>query len=77
MAPKIKPVIDLKRLHEKVQLFVIKDDMTYTEAIIEVCDQLDIEPQEMARIIKGPLKDKLRVEAQDRNILKNKPTRLL
>jgi hypothetical protein len=73
----IKPVIDIKRLHERVQKYVIKDNMSYTEAIIEVCEQLDIEPQDMAKIIKGPLKDKLAAEAQDRNIIKSKTAKLL
>jgi len=38
--------------------------------IIEICEQMEIDPEDMAKIVKGPLKSKLQVEAMDRNIIK-------
>jgi len=68
----IEPVITPKKLAERVEFLVEKDQMTHTEAIIEVCEELELEPEDMAKIIKkGPLKNKLEVEATKRNIIKS------
>lgn len=74
--PKQKPVIvpklTLTELIELVETLVRHDKMSYAEAICEVCEQKQLEPEDAAKLIKkGPLKNKLEVEATKRNILKS------
>jgi len=73
----IEPVITPKKLAERVEFLVEKDKMTHTEAIIEVCEELELEPEDMAKLVKkGPLKEKLQAEALNRNIIKSTTAKL-
>jgi hypothetical protein len=73
----IEPVITPKKLAERVEFLVEKDQMTHTEAIIEVCEELELEPEDMAKLVKkGPLKEKLQAEALNRNIIKRTTAKL-
>jgi uncharacterized protein YdhG (YjbR/CyaY superfamily) len=66
----IKPAITKEQLKLQVEKLVHGDGMTYTEAIIEICERMEIDPEDIAKLVKGPLKNKLEVEAMDRNIIK-------
>jgi hypothetical protein len=66
----IKPSITKEELRIQVEKLVTQDHMTYTESIIEICERKQIDPEDMAKLVKGPLKLKLEVEAMDRNIIK-------
>jgi len=66
----IKPSITKEELRIQVEKLVTQDGMTYTESIIEICERNQIDPEDMAKLVKGPLKLKLEVEAMDRNIIK-------
>jgi len=66
----IKPVITSDELRIKVEKYVHGDQMSYTEAIVDICKDKEIDPEDIAKIIKGPLKDKLEAEAMERNIIK-------
>lgn len=59
-------------LINKVLSHVKNEDLTHSEAILEVCEEYGIEPEDIATLITGPLKEKLRVEAMRRNILPNR-----
>jgi hypothetical protein len=75
--PTIRTKLTLPELIEKVEFLVRKDNMTYTEAIIEVCEQKELEPEDVAKLIKkGPLKNKLEVEATKRNIVQSNTSTL-
>ena len=75
--PTIKTKLTFPELIEKVEFLVRKDNMTYTEAIIEVCEQKELAPEDVAKLIKkGPLKNKLEVEATKRNIVKSNTSTL-
>ena len=70
--PTIKTKVNITELIEKVEFLVKQDDMSYSEAIVEICEQKEIEPEDIAKLIKkGPLRNKLEVEAAKRNILKS------
>lgn len=70
--PTIVAKMSLVKLIELVEFLVKTDGMSYAEAIVEVCEQSEIEPEDMAKIIKkGPLKNKLEMEATKRNIIKS------
>lgn len=66
----IKPSITKDELRLQVEKLVAHDGMSYTEAIIEICERKEIDPEDIAKLVKGPLKLKLEVEAMDRNIIK-------
>tara|TARA_B100000900_G_scaffold366762_1_gene342830 strand:+ start:237 stop:479 length:243 start_codon:yes stop_codon:yes gene_type:complete len=72
----IKPAITKDQLRLDVEKLVHGDGMSYTEAIIEICEQTEIDPEDIAKLVKGPLKSKLEVEAMDRNIIKRTTTKL-
>jgi hypothetical protein len=72
----IKPSITKEELRIQVEKLVSHDNMTYTEAIIEICERKEIDPADMAKLVKGPLKLKLEAEAMDRNIIKRTTTTL-
>ena len=72
----ITPVITKEQLRFEVDKLVYGDGMTYVESIIEICERMEIDPEDMAKLVKGPLKSKLEVEAMDRNIIKRTTTEL-
>jgi len=72
----ITPSITKEDLRSQVELLVHKDKMTYAEAICDICEGLMIDPQDIVRLVTGPLKAKLEAEAMDRNIIKNNTTKL-
>lgn len=59
-------------LINKVLLYVKNEGLTHFEAILEVCEEHGIDPEDVSQLITGPLKEKLRVEAMSRNIIPNK-----
>lgn len=65
----IIPVINKQDLALKAEGLVQRDGLTYLEAIIHICDELDVDPEDIAKMVVGPLKDKLEAEAQRANIL--------
>lgn len=67
----ITPTITRDDLRNQVEQLVHKDKMTYAEAICEVCESLSIDPEDIVRIVTGPLRIKLEAEAMQRNIIKN------
>lgn len=66
----IKTVITFDELRLKVEKYVQLDKMTYTEAIVDICQDKEIDPEDIAKIIRGPLKEKLEAEAMELNIIK-------
>lgn len=63
-APLVQPVITKDELLRKTEFLVKNDGLSYVEAIIHICHDLDIDPEDIAKIIPPPLKEKLLVEAQ-------------
>lgn len=48
----------------------------YLEALLEYCDEKDIEPVSIAKSITPSLKQKIQAEAEQKNLLKTKSTKL-
>lgn len=71
----ILKILDKNDLTLTVERLVRTEGMGYAEAIIHTCDQRGIEPEDVAKLISGSLKEKLEAEAQRNNILP-KPNRL-
>jgi|TARA_Y100000034_G_scaffold58237_1_gene71026 hypothetical protein len=49
-----------------------KRSITYIEAIVWYCDENNIEVETTARLISKSLKEKIQLEAQEKNLLKIK-----
>jgi hypothetical protein len=62
-------VLTKEKVTADVELHVQRDHMTYLEAIIHLCHETGIDPDDIAKLIVGPLRDKLEAEAQRNNIL--------
>lgn len=60
----IQPVITKEELVKRTEFLVKNDNLSYVEAIIHICNDLDIDPEDIAKIIPTPLKEKIHVEAQ-------------
>ena len=73
----IQPVITADELRMKVEKYVQNGEMSYTESICDICAEKDIDPVDIAKLIKGPLKDKLEAEAMELNIIKRTDSYLL
>lgn len=48
----------------EVESLVRDEELTYTEAIMQICEDSGIEPEDIAKMIDGPLKAKMAVEAE-------------
>ena len=48
---------------------VRRKSMGYLEAIIDYCDDLKIDPDDISKLVVGSLKEKLEAEAQRNNML--------
>lgn len=64
-----KPELHKDNFREKVELLVIKEHMTYLDAIIHLCDSHDIEYEDIVPLIPEPMIAKLEGEARAKNIL--------
>ena len=60
-----------KSLAQKVCMLVHSDNLKYSEALLEVCEENEIDPHDIAKLVKGPLKAKLEAEAMKFNVIPN------
>ena len=52
-----------------VEELVRDGGMSYMEAILHICDERDIDPLDIGRIVSPSIRSKLEVEAQSKNLL--------
>ena len=62
--------VSKEKFAEDIEKFVSKTKMSYIDAIIEYCEQNEIELETVKKLIPKPLKDKIMCEAQELNFLK-------
>jgi hypothetical protein len=65
----IIPILTKADLISQAEALVRTDSMGYAEAIIHICDSKGIDPEDIAKLIGGSLKEKLKAEAQRNNLL--------
>jgi hypothetical protein len=53
----------------EIERRVKQKHMGYLEAIVDYCDNVGIEPDEVSKLVVGSLKEKLEAEAQNNNLL--------
>jgi DNA-binding Xre family transcriptional regulator len=61
--------INKQDLQERVHQLVRQENIKFSEAIMDICKELNIEPEDISCLITGPLKEKLRNEAMDFHVL--------
>lgn len=65
---------------EEFSIFIEKEakrkNIGYLEALMEYCENKDIEPASIAKSLTPSLKQKIQAEAENLNLLKNKSSKL-
>jgi len=62
-----------KTFCSKVEERVLKTRCGYMDAISELCEELDLEPELVAKYLSKPIIEKIKVEAQSINLLPRGP----
>jgi hypothetical protein len=62
--------INQKNMIAEVVRYVKEDNMTHMEALLQVSEDHNIEPEDLARLVKGNLKDRVYAEAVQLNCIK-------
>lgn len=65
----ITTALTKQSLVEKVEFLVSKDKMRYSEALVYICTELVLDPEDIVKLITPALKSKIEIEARSRNIL--------
>lgn len=51
---------------------VIREQIGYMDAIIQYCEEVDIDVESISKLINQSLKDKVQIEAEENNYLKKR-----
>ncbi len=62
-----------KEFSKRVETHVSKNNRGYLEAVVEVCEEYQIEPELASKYLSKPIKEKIRVEGEERNLLPKTP----
>ena len=62
--------VSRKKFTEIIELFAQETGLSYIDAIVEYCEQKNIEVESVGKLISKPLKEKIRYEASELNYLK-------
>ena len=61
---------------KNVELLAINEDISLIEAVVQYCEQTSIELETVTPLLTPPLKEKIRVEAADKRLIKDKIRKL-
>lgn len=64
---KLGITLSKQQLFERVFEIVQQDGVRYSQAIIDVCEEENMEPEDVAKLITGPLLEKIENESMDLN----------
>lgn len=64
-----KLAINKQELINRTENLVAKEGFRYLEALIHICKELELDPEDIAKLVTGPLKEKLKCEAQNNHVL--------
>ncbi len=62
--------ISKDKFAEDIEKIVLKTQLNYIDAIVQYCEQHEIELETVNKLVSRPLKEKIRAEATDLNFLK-------
>jgi len=52
------------------ELYRSRKDTTYMEVIVDLCEKHGIEPDAVSKLLTKPIKERLKVEGQSKNMVK-------
>ena len=61
-----------KDVSQRIEELAGFKDMTYVDAVIQVSEEIDIDPDCMSAFLSKPIKEKLEMEFRDLNMLRAK-----
>ena len=62
------------RFMANIESIVQKTRMTYIDAVLHYCEENNVEPESLGRLVNKSLKQKIQVEAENLNFLKKSST---
>jgi len=66
----LKPILTKEILISETEALVHLDNLNYVEAILHICNRYELDPEDVAKLIKkGPLKNKIQIEAEALSLL--------
>jgi len=55
-----------------IEELVAREHISYMDAVIQYCNEIDIDVESVAKLINQSLKDKIQIEAEDQNYMKSR-----
>ena len=65
-----KKFITSEKFSQDVEQIVLKEKMNYIDAILHYCEENSVEIESIPKLMNKPLKEKLKCEAMELNLLK-------
>ena len=62
--------ISKDKFAEEIEALVIRESLSYIDAVIEYCQNNDIELETVNKLVSRPLKEKIKCEAMELNFMK-------
>ena len=62
--------ISKDKFAEEIEALVIRESLSYIDAVVEYCQNNDIELETVNKLVSRPLKEKLKCEAMELNFMK-------
>jgi hypothetical protein len=60
------------RFPKEVEIYAVKNSVSYIDAVLAVCEKFGIEPQVAAKFLNKPIIQKIKTEGQELNLLPKK-----
>lgn len=65
--------LDFKnKFSKEVEMYVMKNGGEYMDAILELCEKHELEPEVAGKYLSKPIVEKIQIEASERNLIRNK-----
>lgn len=58
-----------KNINEKILDKINENDGSYIQTILDICEQHNIEPNQIAKYLSKPILERIRVEAEEKHLL--------
>ena len=55
---------------KRIETLVIQNQISYIDAVLSICEEEDLEPDSVSTLLSTPIKESLKVEGQELNIIK-------
>ena len=67
----------IRNLSSEIERIKISSGLNYIETVVEVCERLGLEVEDMKKALPKNIKEKIELEASELNLLKYKINRLV